>query len=331
MAIGGRYRARFQALPLQIARQFIRCPPVQRHKGAPSAVAVGAPSSGNGPVSDPAVSIVIPTKNSASNLEACLRSITCQSYDNIAIVVVDGQSTDATLKIAAAYKCAILQFDPHAPRGTFDAPHRRNYGASHCTTEFIYCVDADMELTPTVVSDAVALCREGYDAVIVREESFGVGIWARAKALERRCYWDDDTVEAPRFVTRQAWTAVGGLDEHLGGGGDDWDLYQSLLQNGYRVGRTASLVRHNEGHLQLRRLARKRFMYGRDALRYIAKRPRAGLTSYFPIRAAYLRNWRLFAHCPVVASFFVVMRTVEYAAGAAGIIYSSVAAASRPR
>ena len=145
-------------------------------------------------MSDPTVSIVLPTKNSGATLEACLKSIRCQSYDNIEIIVVDGQSTDATVKIAADYRCAIFQFDPRAPRGSFDAPQRRNYGASHSTGQYIYFVDADMELTPTVVGDAIALCREGYDAVIVREDSFGVGVWARAKTLERRCYWGDDTV-----------------------------------------------------------------------------------------------------------------------------------------
>ncbi len=273
-------------------------------------------------VRDATVSVVIPTKNSGATLDACLKSLRRQSYPAIEILVVDGQSTDATLAIALGYDCRVLDFDPHTPRGLFDAPHRRNYGAAQSTGAFIYLVDADMELTSSVVAEAAGLCTEGYGAVIVPEDSFGVGIWARAKALERRSYWGDDTVEAPRFFTRQAWTAVGGLDQALGGGGDDWDLYQSVLEAGYLVARSRSLVRHNEGCLRLRRLARKRFMYGQDAMRYISKRPRSGLVSYFPLRAAYFRNWRLFARHPLVAVFFVVMRTVEYGAGLAGVIYS---------
>ena len=89
-----------------------------------------------------------------------------------------------------------------------------------------------------------------YDAVIIPEDSFGEGIWARAKNLERRCYWGDDTVEAPRFVKKKVWSDLGGLDEILGGGGDDWDLYQKLLDQGYKVGRIESITFHNEGKLR---------------------------------------------------------------------------------
>src|SRR5205823_3877249 len=128
------------------------------------------------------------------------------------------------------------------------------------------------------------------DAVIVPEDSFGVGIWARAKNLERQCYWGDETVEAPRFLKRQVWDEVSGLDVSVGGN-DDWDLYQKLLKGGYKVGRTRSIVWHNEGHLRLRKLFKKRFMYGRHTIKYIAKRPKEGIRSYFPFRKSYLRNW----------------------------------------
>lgn len=268
------------------------------------------------------VSIVIPTRNSGSTLEACLASIARQTHRSLEVLVVDGNSADATGRIATGYNVSLLLFDPHLPRGTFDAPHRRNFGAAHSTGDFLYFVDADMELGPTVVADALSLCGQGYDAVIIPEDSFGDGIWARAKTLERRCYLGDDNVEAPRFLSRTAWAAVGGLDETLRGGGDDWDLYQKLKEVGFRVGRSQSGVRHNEGRLTLRRLARKRFMYGQDALRYVAKRPRRGLASYFPIRKGYILNWRLLAMHPFVTSCVVLMRVVEYSAGAAGIAYS---------
>jgi hypothetical protein len=210
------------------------------------------------------------------------------------------------------------------PKGTFDAPHRRNHGAALANGQYIYYVDADMELQPDVVAEAVALCTGDMKAVILPEDSFGEGPWARAKNLERRCYWGDDTVEAPRFFPVPVWNELGGLDESLGGGGDDWDLYEKFKERGYRAARTQSLVRHNEGALSLKKLMKKRFMYGRDSAKYVAKRPAAGLISYFPIRMAYLRNWRLFLSRPMDSVCFVVMRTFEYGAGAVGAIYSTV-------
>lgn len=272
----------------------------------------------------PLVSIIVPTRNSQEFLEVCLKRIKNQSYKNIEVIVVDGNSKDNTAEISRKYKVKIYNFVPRVKLGTFDAPHKRNFGVKKAKGEFIYYVDADMELSTNVIKDALNLCNLGYDAIIIPEDSFGIGIWAKAKNLERRCYWGDNTVEAPRFFKKAVWRRLGGLDESLGGGGDDWDLYQKALQKGYKVGRTKSVVRHNEGNLKLTKLIKKRFMYGRDSFKYISKRPKEGLISYFPIRKAYVKNWRLFASRPKDTIIFIIMRSSEYIAGAMGVIYSII-------
>ncbi len=270
----------------------------------------------------PLVSIVIPTKNSGSTLAACLRSIRSQSYKNIEIVIVDGNSTDNTRTLSIEYQCTLLPFNPKVEEGTFDAPHRRNYGVAKSNGVYVYYVDADMELTKHVLQNAVAKCENGCDAIIVPEESFGIGIWAQAKKLERKCYVGDDTIEAPRFFKKMVWDEVGGLDESLGGGGDDWDLHQKLRDKKKTICRIDDLVMHNEGNLKIGKLIKKRFMYGRDSFKYISKRPVAGVTSYFPIRKAYIKNYKLFLRQPFTAIVFVIMRIAEYGAGFSGIVYS---------
>lgn len=269
----------------------------------------------------PLVSIVIPGKNSGGLFAKCLECINRQTYKNIEVIIVDSGSKDETAFLAKEYHCRLYNYFPNVQKGLFDAPHKRNYGAKKAKGEYIYYVDADMELTSRVVAEAVKACQK-YDAVIIREDSFGEGIWARAKNLERRCYWGDDTIEAPRFVKRSIWNKLGGLDELLGGGGDDWDFYQKLLENGYKVGRIKALVMHNEGKLSIMKLFKKRFMYGRDALKYIVKRPAIASRSYFPIRPAYLRNWKMFVERPADTVFFLIMRFVEYFGSGLGIMYS---------
>lgn len=268
------------------------------------------------------VSIIIPTRNSALFLGSCLKSIQSQSYKNIEIVIVDGKSTDKTLEIIKRYKATTYTYVPKVPKGTFDAPYKRNFGAKKAKGDFFYYVDADMELTKDVVKEAVSLCNSTYDGVIIPEDSFGIGIWAQAKNLERRCYWGDDRAEAPRFFKKNVWNNLGGLDATIGGGGDDWDMYQKALDKGYTIGRTKSLVMHNEGNLSLWKLLKKRFMYGKDALKYIKKRPAVATVSYFPIRASYIKHWKLFASRPKDTLAFIYMRTLEYTAGALGIVYS---------
>lgn len=267
------------------------------------------------------VSIVIPTKNSGIFLENTLRSIKNQSYRQIETIIVDGKSTDNTVPLAKKYRCRLLTYVPKVASGIFDAPQKRNYGVAHSRGAYVYIVDADMEMPPGLIAQAVERCELGADAVIIPEDSFGEGIWARAKNLERRCYWGDSTVEAPRFFKKSIWMKLGGLDETLGGGGDDWDMHEKLKHGGYNVMRTALVIRHNEGKLSLSSLMRKRFMYGRDSVRYLKKRPGAGFISYFPIRLAYVRHWYLFFLRPLDAVLFLIMRTAEYGAGLVGILY----------
>jgi len=271
------------------------------------------------------VSIIIPTKNSERFLENCLRSIKNQSYKKIEVLIIDGGSSDSTIEISKKYKTKILNYIPNVLRGKFDAPYKRNYGARMAKGKYLYYVDADMELSKNVVKEAVELChKNGVSAIIIREDSFGKGIWAKAKNLEKRCYWGDDTQEAPRFFLSSVWKKLGGLDEGLGGGGDDWDLYQKLLEEGYSVGRIKSIVKHNEGDLRLKHLIKKRFMYGRDSLKYIKKRPTAAFKSYSPLRIGYFKNWKLIINRPVDAAALIIMRVAEYSSGFAGILYSLI-------
>jgi glycosyltransferase involved in cell wall biosynthesis len=272
--------------------------------------------------SSPLVSIVIPAKNSGAMLENCLKSIKSQTYKNVEVIIVDAGSRDNTKIVAKRYKARLYNYYPRVPKGTFDAPYRRNFGIKKAKGKYVYYVDADMELTENVVKEAVGMCENGYSAIIVHEDSFGEGVWASAKNLERRCIWGDDTQESPRFVNKEVWNKLGGLDELLGGGGDDWDFFQKLKDGSYKVGWVKSLVMHNEGKLSLYKLMKKRFMYGRDSVKYIKKRPSAAVVSYFPIRKCYIVNWKRFLVRPVDSFYFIIMRTCEYVAAFAGILYS---------
>ncbi|EUA32295.1 glycosyl transferase 2 family protein [Mycobacterium intracellulare 1956] len=51
-------------------------------------------------MSAPTFSIIVPTFNSAATLQACIESITRQTYTDYELVLVDGASTDGTIDIA---------------------------------------------------------------------------------------------------------------------------------------------------------------------------------------------------------------------------------------
>jgi len=267
------------------------------------------------------VSVVVPTLNAASLIERCLQSIAAQEYSPIELIVIDGHSTDETVRLARAFTSNVyLEGNGPPQRGVFSAPVQRNAGAARATGTFIYHVDADMVLPPGLIGECVDLLRDGSaHAVIVPERSFGAGYWARIKAFERSFYSGDDLVEAPRFIRADVWRTLGGLDLSVGGN-DDWDFHIRLQGHGYRVLRTRQEVLHNEGHLSLTRLAKKRYIYGRYSAVFIRKHGVGrAFDHYNPLRRYLSHKSRLAAH-PFKTVGLIVMRTVEYGAGAAGML-----------
>ena len=235
--------------------------------------------------------------------------------------MVDCHSSDDTRRLAREHTSKVyLEGSAPPPPGVFTAPAQRNTGADRAKGEYIYYVDADMVLPPSLISECVGLLQNGAaDAVIIPERSFGVGYWAGIKTFERSFYAGDDMVEAPRFIRSDVWRKLGGLDTSVGGN-DDWDFHIRLRANGYRVVRAKQEVLHNEGHLSLRRLARKRYIYGRYSHAFLRKHGMGrAIAHYNPLRRYFANKTRLAAH-PLETAALLVMRTVEYGAGAAGML-----------
>jgi len=86
------------------------------------------------------VSIIIVTFNAAKTLQACLDSIYQQRYLHIEIVIIDGKSTDDTVKILEANTDKISFWKSEPDDGIYDAI---NKGLNHITGEWVYFLGAD--------------------------------------------------------------------------------------------------------------------------------------------------------------------------------------------
>jgi glycosyltransferase involved in cell wall biosynthesis len=265
---------------------------------------------------------VVPTLNSGLLVDACLRSVANQTYPLVELIVVDGFSSDDTVGRAQAYTEKVFAYGPSQAHGrVFGAPLQRNFGVSRATGDFVYYVDVDMILPPNLLEDCVTrLDATGADALIIPERSFGIGFWAEVKAIERASYIGNDLVEAPRLVRREVWLALGGIDTEIGGGGDDWDLHIRLRDRGFTIARVDTCVLHNEGRLTLRRLASKRYMYGRSVTSFLKRHGLVRSVRHFsPFRKGLLSS-AVLASGPRRALGLLAMRTVEYAAGGFGMV-----------
>ncbi len=267
----------------------------------------------------PLVSIIIPTRNCAATIERCLRSIQAQTYTNLEIIVVDNDSDDATPQIAAEY-ARVLSAGP-------ERSAQMNVGAKYAQGDYIYRVDGDFELAPTVVETCVEIMKQHQlDALAVPNRSVGKGYWSKVRALERDTYVNDSLIVAARFWKREVFEAIGGFDPALVAC-EDYDVHNRLLARGYKVGHLAEILGDAapaETHLgekdNLWAYAVQSFYYGPSILRYLQKHPQRGTRQMFPLRPAYLRHWQALLRHPYLLLGLCVLKFVQYTATLAGIV-----------
>jgi glycosyltransferase involved in cell wall biosynthesis len=86
------------------------------------------------------ISIIIVTYNAAETLQACLDSIYKQTCPDIELIIIDGKSTDGTVKILEANAAHFGYWVSEQDAGIYDA---MNKGIKHATGSWIYFLGAD--------------------------------------------------------------------------------------------------------------------------------------------------------------------------------------------
>jgi glycosyltransferase involved in cell wall biosynthesis len=209
------------------------------------------------------ISFVVPTRNSARTLDACLGSLRAQTHPEIEIVVVDNASTDGTGDIGRQHADLLVQWGP-------ERSAQRNRGTACSTGEIVVFIDSDMVLEPHVAAEI----QDRFDAepqlgaLIIPERSFGEGFLARCRELEKLLYVGDPGVESARAFRRGLIETLGGWDESLTAA-EDWDLADRTRAAGARVGRVDAWIWHDEGRIRLRATFAKKRYYGRWIDRYL--------------------------------------------------------------
>jgi glycosyltransferase involved in cell wall biosynthesis len=255
------------------------------------------------------VSFVVPTKNSARTVGACVRSLRQQAYAHVEVVLVDNHSTDRTRDIAGPYCDKVIVAGP-------ERCAQRNIGAAATTGDIVVFVDSDMVLEPGIAAEAARLIgQEGFDALVLPEQAFGENFFAECRGLEKRLYLGDHTVEAARALRRSLFDQVGGWDETLTAG-EDWDLSDRMRAAGATFGRTTSQVWHDEGTVKLLGQFKKKKYYGVWVADFMA---RGGASGHLA-RTSLISQPKLLLSEPAKTIGLFTLKGVEAAGLATGMV-----------
>ncbi len=225
------------------------------------------------PAERPTVSIVIPVKDRAEELQRCLASLAELEYprEQLEVIVVDDGSRDATAEVARRSGVRVL---PSGGSGRGPAA-ARNVGAAAAGGEILAFIDSDCTASPRWLAELVpafadpemaavggrvdGMCTESavdrYEAVM---SSLSLG------SRERSGQGGDDTFYLPScnlLVRRTAFLAACGFEETMQVG-EDVDLTWRLRDGGWRIAYLpAGRVLHAH-RSSVRSFMTRRFDYG---------------------------------------------------------------------
>lgn len=203
----------------------------------------------------PRVSIVIPAYNMAPYIGETLDSVLAQRFSDYEVIVVDDGSTDDTAQVLAPFMTRII-YIKQENRGLSAA---RNVGMQRARGEYISLLDADDLLLPEYLAKMVALLEadERTDVVYPNAVLFGLPRWegrlfqdvypstmpvTLEKLLAREC-----TVFVSALFRRALLDQVGMFDEQIRWGGEDFDLWLRMAQQGCQFAFTTEpLVRYRK-------------------------------------------------------------------------------------
>lgn len=259
------------------------------------------------------VSIIIPTKNSARTIQACLESCKDQTYQNIEIIVVDNFSTDGTFEIAKKYTDNVFQQWP-------ERTAQKNYGIEKAQGEYLLIIDGDMSIDQELIEDCIHNITNHpmWWWVVIPVIDIWSSYWTQVIAFERSFYkWS--SMEAARFLRKSLVDQVWWFKNIIFY--EEFIVPQLIAQKWYDVKiYTHYNIYHDYDDFTFWWNLKKKFYYGKSLNEYKKQMNKlwiinvaAQQTNIFHRYYTFLKDKRFYQK-PLLALWVLVLKTMEFGA-----------------
>lgn len=207
----------------------------------------------------PDVSVIIPARNGASTIAACLEAVLSSDFPDFEVIVSDDASDDATPGIASRFACRIVRSE--VPRGAASA---RNAGAAASAGRILFFIDSDILIPPGCLRRISAALTTGEcDAVVGLLDKEAA--YANLSSFYKNAYMHytysllppemDVFYTSVAAVGREAFFDVGGFDEDYRSATiEDTEVGGRMRAHGYRIRLDKGLAVRHLRHYTLREL-----------------------------------------------------------------------------
>jgi glycosyltransferase involved in cell wall biosynthesis len=181
----------------------------------------------------PAVSVVAPCYNGGPFIDQLLAALAAQTFRDFEIIVVDDGSDKATRA-----KLATLDPSIRVIHQTNQGPAAaRNTGFRHARADLVLAIDCDDLIEPSYLAETVTALRAagaevGFAVTYERKVGRRTGHVECSFKLFDQLF--TNRLSSCMLIRKEAWQTVGGYDERMREGYEDWEFTVALGRAGYR-------------------------------------------------------------------------------------------------
>lgn len=183
------------------------------------------------------VSVIIPCYNDYKYIQAAIDSINNQSYNLFEIIIIDDGSAEETKKVLKSLEQENLTVLFQENMGPSAA---RNNGIKYATGDLILTLDADDYFDSSFVEKAAQILNQQEDIGLVTCNGYvfndeGIITEIISKEGNADDYLFENTAIGNSLFRKKCWLEIGGFDENMRKGYEDWDFHISLLKIGWKI------------------------------------------------------------------------------------------------
>jgi glycosyltransferase involved in cell wall biosynthesis len=183
------------------------------------------------------VSIIVPCYNQAQYIDECLQSVLDQTYENWECIIVNDGSPDNTDEVVKKWITKDSRFKYYSQENA-GVSSARNLGVSKSIGEYILPLDGDDKISIHYISSAIeAFIKDDLLKVVYcKAEKFGdeIGQWD-LPSFSLKSLALDNMIFSSALFKRIDWQRVGGYDDKMLDGLEDWEFWIAILKNGGKV------------------------------------------------------------------------------------------------
>ena len=181
----------------------------------------------------PRISIVIPSFNQGHFIGHTLQSITEQNYPNLEMIIVDGGSSDETLKVIESFSDHVKWWVSEPDKGQANAI---NKGMAHVTGDILAWLNSDDCLMPGALFQVAErfMSSKSTDVVyghrvLINEAGKDVGKWILPQHRRFILTYADYIPQETMFWRTELWKKVGGNVDESFMFAMDWELIRRFV------------------------------------------------------------------------------------------------------